>query len=69
MKYIVRTYDPMDARVFETIKDAKQFMINYAFTNNIDLGTLTIDKATLSYQITLENEPKIRFERNPLNFN
>lgn len=69
MKYIVRTYDPMDAKVFDTIKDAKQFMINYAFTNNIDLGTLTIDKATLSYQITLENEPKIRFERNPLNFN
>jgi hypothetical protein len=59
----------MDAKVFETIKDAKQYMIKYAFTNDIDLGTLTIDKATLSYQITLENEPKIRFERNPLNFN
>jgi hypothetical protein len=69
MKYIVKTYDPMDAKAFQTIKDAKQFMIEYAYENDIQLGTLSIDMATISLQITIENEPKIRFERNPINFN
>lgn len=69
MKYIVKTYDPMDAKAFKTIKDAKQFMIEYAYKNDIQLGTLSIDMATISLQITEGNEPKIRFERNPINFN
>jgi len=69
MKYIVKTYDPMDTKAFKTIKDAKQFMIEYAYKNDIQLGTLSIDMATISLQITHGNEPKIRFERNPINFN
>ena len=69
MKYIVRTYEPTDVKAFKTIKDAKQFMIEYAYKNDFDLGTLSIDMATISLQITIENEPKIRYERNPINFN
>lgn len=69
MKYIVRTYEPIDVKAFQTIKDAKQYMIDYAFINDIQLGTLSIDTATISLQITIENEPVIRFERNPINFN
>lgn len=69
MKYTVKTYDPIDVKVFDTIKDAKHFIIDYAFINDIDLVSLSIDKATMSYQITLGNEPKIRFERNPIIFN
>lgn len=69
MKYIVKTYQPIDFKAFKTIKDAKQYMIEYAFINDIQLGTLSIDTATISLQITEGKEPKIRFERNPINFN
>lgn len=69
MKYIVKTYKPINTKSFKNIKEAKIYMIEYAYKNDIDLGTLSIDMATISLQITIENEPKIRFERNPIYFN
>ena len=69
MKYLVKTYKPLEIRSFKNIKQAKGFIFKYAFLNNIDLGTLEIDTKTISFQVTNGNEPKIRFERNPITFN
>lgn len=69
MKYLVKTYDPINTNVFDTIKEAKDFMYNYAYLNDITLGSLLIDKATISLQITNKQKPQIRFERNPIQFN
>lgn len=69
MNYLVKTYEPTSIKQFQTIKDAKKFMIDYAFINDIDLGSLSIDTCTISFQITIENKPKIRFERSLIKFN
>lgn len=69
MKYLVKTYKPINIIAFNTLTDAKKYMEKYAFKNDIELGPLSIDTKTISFQITRENEPQIRFERNPLNFN
>jgi hypothetical protein len=61
MKYIVKTYHPINLIQFNTIQEAKKYMIEFSFLNNISLGSLDIDKNTISLQI--------RFERNPILFN
>jgi hypothetical protein len=69
MKYIVKTYQPINLIQFNTIQEAKKYMIEFSFLNDISLGNLDIDKNTISLQISDKNNPKIRFERNPILFN
>jgi hypothetical protein len=69
MKYIIKTYQPINLIKFNTIKEAKKYMIEFSFLNNISLGSLDIDKNTISLQISDKHTPQIRFERNPILFN
>jgi hypothetical protein len=69
MKYLVKTYNPINTNLFDTIKEAKDFIYYYAYLNDISLGTLSIDKTTISLQISDKQKPQIRFERNPIQFN
>jgi hypothetical protein len=69
MKYLVKTYNPINTNQFDTIKEAEKFIYEYAYLNDISLGTLSIDKATISLQISDKQKPQIRFERNPIQFN
>jgi hypothetical protein len=69
MKYIIKTYQPINLIQFNTIQEAKKYMIEFSFLNNISLGGLDIDKNTISLQISDKNKPQIRFERNPILFN
>lgn len=69
MKYIVKTYQPINLIQFNTIKEAKKYMIEFSFLNDISLGNLDIDKNTISLQISNKNTPQIRFERSPILFN
>ena len=69
MKYIIKTYEPINLIQFNTIQEAKKYMIEFSFLNNISIGSLDIDKNTISLQISDKNKPQIRFERNPILFN
>jgi hypothetical protein len=69
MKYLVKTYNPINTNLFDTIKEAQDFIYYYAYLNDISLGTLSIDKATISLQISDKQKPQIRFERNSIQFN
>lgn len=63
MSYLVKIWETNQTHTFKSVKNAKQFIVDWARENNEHTGKVDICSKTSLWQVGTFNNPVITFER------